>query len=99
MNIEAPNTGVITASILKVSSSAIVTKGIKILLFLKPGIERVLLVINKLVNEIVELTPASITATINKSWLPTQVYSVLHENGVIKAQPAVTDVLSGHLLI
>jgi hypothetical protein len=37
------------------------------LLFLKPGIDNVRLVINKFVNEIVELIPASITATINKS--------------------------------
>jgi len=64
---EAPKTGVITASILKVNNNDIVMKGNNIRLFLKPGIESVLLVINKFVNDIVELTPASITATINKS--------------------------------
>jgi hypothetical protein len=55
-------------------------------------------VINKLVKETVVLTPAKITATINKSWLPTLVNLVLQENGVIKAQPAVTAVLSEHLV-
>jgi hypothetical protein len=86
------------ANIRNVNNIAIVIKGRRTLLFLKPGIAKVLLVINKLVNEIVVLTPAKITATINKSWLPTLVYLVLQEKGVIKAQPAVTDVLSEHLV-
>ena len=72
--------------------------GNKIRLFLNPGIDNVLRVINKLVNDIVELTPASITATINKSWLPIPENFVLQENGVIKAHPAVTAVLSEHLV-
>jgi hypothetical protein len=76
-----------------------VINGNNILLFRRPGIDKVLLVINKFVNDIVELTPAKITATINKSWLPTLVYSVLQENGVINAHPAVTEVLSEHLVI
>jgi hypothetical protein len=46
-----------------VKNNAIVIKGIKTLLFLKPGILKVLLVINKLVKEIVVLTPAKITET------------------------------------
>ena len=35
--------------------------------FRNPGIDNVLLVINKFVKDTVELTPANITATINKS--------------------------------
>jgi len=75
-----------------------VIKGNKTLLFLKPGIAKVLRVIKRFVKETVVLTPAKITATINKSWLPTLVYLVLQENGVINAQPAVTVVLSEHLV-
>jgi hypothetical protein len=67
MNIEAPSTGVITANILKVNNKAIVINGNKTLLFRRPGIAKVLRVINKLVNDTVLLIPASITATINKS--------------------------------
>jgi len=67
MNIDAPNTGVIIASIRKVNNKDIVINGSRTLLFLKPGIAKVLLVINKLVNETVELTPANITATIKRS--------------------------------
>ena len=95
---EAPNTGVIIANILNVNRIDIVINGNKTLLFLNPGIDKVLLVINRLVNEIVELTPAKITATINKSWLPTLENLVLQENGVIKAQPEVTAVLSEHFV-
>jgi hypothetical protein len=64
---EAPKTGVTIANIRKVNKSDIVINGNKTLLFLKPGIAKVLLVINKLVNDIVELTPARITATIKRS--------------------------------
>jgi hypothetical protein len=46
----------------------------------------------------VVLTPAKITATINKSWLPTLVNLVLQEKGVINAHPAVTAVLSEHFV-
>jgi len=58
---------VIIANILNVNNNEIVIKGNKTLLFLKPGIANVLLVINKLVKETVVLTPAKITATISKS--------------------------------
>jgi hypothetical protein len=64
---EAPNTGVTIANILNVNKRAIVMKGNKTLLFLKPGIAKVLLVIKRLVKETVLLTPDKITATINKS--------------------------------
>ena len=86
------------ANILSVNNNEIVIKGNKTLLFLKPGIASVLLVIKRFVNDTVELTPAKITATISKSWLPILVNLVLHENGVIKAHPAVTEVLSEHLV-
>ena len=66
--------------------------------FRNPGIDNVLLVINKFVKDTVELTPANITATINKSWLPTLLNLVLQENGVINAHPDVTAVLSEHLV-
>jgi hypothetical protein len=56
------------------------------------------LVINKLVNEIVELIPANITPSVNKSCDPTPVYLVLLENGVINVQPAVTSVRFEHLV-
>jgi hypothetical protein len=67
INIEAPKTGVIIANILNVNNNEIVMNGNNTLLLRKPGIANVLLVIKRLVNETVELTPASITATINKS--------------------------------
>jgi hypothetical protein len=44
-----------------VKNNEIVINGNKILRFLKPGIDKVLLVINKFVNEIVVLIPAKIT--------------------------------------
>jgi hypothetical protein len=55
------------ANILNVNNKDIVMNGNKTLLLRNPGIANVLLVINKLVNETVVLTPAKITATINKS--------------------------------
>jgi hypothetical protein len=64
---DAPRTGVIIANIRSVKSSDMVINGSNILLFRNPGIASVLRVINRLVNDIVELTPASITATISKS--------------------------------
>jgi hypothetical protein len=64
---DAPKTGVITANILKVNNKAIVMNGNKTLLFRRPGIAKVLRVINKFVNDTVLLIPANITATINKS--------------------------------
>jgi hypothetical protein len=50
-----------------VKNNAIVIKGNKTLLFLKPGIAKVLLVINKFVKPTVELIPAKITLTIKIS--------------------------------
>jgi hypothetical protein len=70
MNIDAPNTGVTTANILIVSNRLIVTKGNIVLLLVNPGMDKVLLVISRLVNDIVVLIPANIVATISKSWLP-----------------------------
>jgi hypothetical protein len=58
---------VINTSIRKDNNNATVTKGIKTLRLRNPGIAKVRLVISKLVNEIVELTPANITPTVNKS--------------------------------
>jgi len=63
----APKTGVIVANILNVKKIEIVTKGINTLLCLIPGIAKVLLVINKLVNDIVVLIPAKTTDKINIS--------------------------------
>jgi hypothetical protein len=51
------------ASILSVNKIAIVIKGIKTRLFRKPGEISVRLVINKLVKDIVVLTPANTTET------------------------------------
>jgi hypothetical protein len=67
MNIAAASTGVINTSILIVNNKEIVIKGSKIRLFFRPGIDKVLLVINKFVKDIVVLTPAKITEVINKS--------------------------------
>ena len=88
----------INTSIRNDNNSATVTKGINTLRLRNPGIARVRLVINKLVNEIVELTPANITPRVSKSCDPTPVYLVLLENGVIKVQPAVTSVRFEHLV-
>jgi len=50
-----------------VNNKAIVINGNKARLLFKPGIDNVLRVINKFVNEIVLLIPAKITDTINIS--------------------------------
>jgi len=67
MIIAAANTGVIIANILSAKSVPIVINGSNILLCLIPGIHRVLLVINKFVNDTVELIPAKTTDSNNKS--------------------------------
>ena len=67
INIDAPSTGVTTANILIVNSRLIVTNGSIERLLVNPGIDNVLLVINKLVNDIVVLIPAKIVAIISKS--------------------------------
>jgi len=51
-----------------------------------------------LVNETVELIPAKITDTNNKSCAPTPVYLTLDENGVINVHPAVVRVLLEHFV-
>jgi len=50
------------------------------------------------VNEIVVLTPANITPIIAISWLPTPVYLVFDENGVIKVHPLIVNVLLEHFV-
>jgi hypothetical protein len=50
------------------------------------------------VNEIVVLTPAKITPIIAISWLPTPVYFILDENGVMNVQPLIVKVLLEHLV-
>jgi hypothetical protein len=65
--IAAAKTGVISANKRMANKRPIVTKGSKCFLFLKPGIARVRLVINRLVNDIVELIPAKITDNIKIS--------------------------------
>jgi hypothetical protein len=77
---------------------AIVTNGKSTFLFRKPGAPNVLLVTNKLVNEIVVLIPAKITDNSNISCAPTAVYFFEEENGVIKVHPAVVCVLSEHFV-
>jgi len=64
---EAPRIGVTIANILIVKNKLMDMKGNKTLLFLKPGIASVLLVINKFVKPTVELIPAKITLIIRIS--------------------------------
>jgi len=75
-----------------------VKNGNKILLFRIPGIDKVRLVTNKLVKEIVVLKPAATTAEIKISCEPIPVYLVVDENGVINVQPAVTKALFEHFV-
>jgi len=98
INIAAAKTGVTIANIRIVNKSAIVINGINTRLFLNPGIPSVLLVINKFVNDMVVVTPAKITDTINKSWLPKPVYFVFEEKGVIKVHPATVNDLLEHFV-
>jgi len=86
------------ASNRKANSVEIVKNGNKILLLRIPGIPKVRRVTSKLVNDIVELIPAKITAIIRISWEPIPVYFVAEENGVIKVQPAVTRALFEHFV-
>ena len=53
-----PSTGVITASARNINKTVIVINGIRIRLFLKPGIVKVRLVTSRLVKDIVVLIPA-----------------------------------------
>ena len=75
-----------------------VKKGIKTRLLRKPGMDKVRLVINKLVNEIVVLTPDSKTTIIEISWAPKPVYWVFAEKGVIKVHPDIVKILFEHLV-
>lgn len=63
MSTAAPKIGVTIASNLKVNKREMVIKGIKTLLFLRPGATKVLLVIRRLVKEMVVLIPARTTET------------------------------------
>jgi hypothetical protein len=94
----AAKTGTTKANILIARSNAIVIKGKSILLFLSPGMLKVLLVISRFVNDIVVLIPANITETIAISWLPTPENFVFEEKGVTKAQPERVKVLFEHLV-
>lgn len=96
--IDAPSTGVTSASIRNTKNIAIVTKGKSTLLLRKPGIAKVRLVMRRLVKDIVVLTPAAKTAIISESWLPIPVNLVLQEKGVINVQPAVVKVRLEHLV-
>jgi hypothetical protein len=98
MIIAAPNTGVIKASMRIVNNKLIVINGNIIFLFLKPSAANVLLVIKRLVNEIVVLTPAKITEIIKISCVPTPVYFIFDESGVIKVQPAAVNTRFEHLV-
>jgi len=60
----APKTGVINANIRITKNKVIVRNGIKTRLLRKPGADKVRLVISKLVNDIVVLTPDKITVII-----------------------------------
>jgi hypothetical protein len=94
----APKTGVIKANILIVRNKDVEINGNKILLYLNPGIDKVLLVINKLVKPIVVVIPEKITAKIIISCPPKPVYLGLEENGVIKVQPDNVKVLLEHFV-
>ena len=94
----AARTGVIIANILNENNVPIVIKGSNILLCLMPGIHNVRLVINKFVNDTVELIPANITDNKSKSWAPMPVYFIFEENGVINVHPAVVNVLFEHFV-
>lgn len=74
-------------------------KGINTRRFRKPGILNVRRVINKLVNEIVVLTPENKTLKIATSCEPKPVYFVLLEKGVIKVQPDIVKIEFEHLVI
>ena len=79
-----------------VNKRLIVINGNKDLLLRKPDEIKVRLVISKFVKDIVVLTPAKITEIIKISWLPTPVYFIFDEKGVINVQPAVVKTLFEH---
>ena len=65
--IAAPKTGVIRANIRITRKRVMLIKGIRTRLFLKPGIDKVRLVINKFVKDIVVLKPDNKTVIIATS--------------------------------
>ena len=90
--IAAPRTGVMRASIRITRNKVIERKGINTRRLRSPGADSVRRVINRLVKEIVVLTPESMTLIIAISCAPSPVKRVLLENGVINVQPAITRV-------
>ena len=90
--IAAPRTGVMRASIRITRNKVIERKGINTRRLRSPGADSVRRVINRLVKEIVVLTPESMTLIIAISCAPNPVKRVLLENGVINVQPAITSV-------
>jgi hypothetical protein len=89
---------VIRANIRIAKNKAMLIKGSKTLRFRSPGIAKVLRVINKLVKDIVVVTPAKITDTIAASILPTPENLMALEKGGIKVHPASVKVLFVHLV-
>lgn len=81
-----------------VNRTEIEKNGISVRRSCTPADPKAFFVTNKLVNDIVVLTPANITAIISISWLPNPVNFTLDENGVIKAHPATVNVLSEHFV-
>lgn len=73
-----------------------VIKGINTRRLRSPGADNVRLVIKRLVNEMVVLTPDNITVIIAISCAPIPVNLVLEEKGVIKVQP---DIVKDELLV
>jgi hypothetical protein len=82
-----------------VKNKLIVKNGIRTLLFLKPGIDKVLLVINKFVNDTVVLIPDKSTLNIAKSCAPKPVNFVFDEKGVINVHPDIVDIEFEHFII
>ena len=76
-----------------------VKKGINTLLFRSPGIDKVRLVINKLVKDTVVLIPDNNTLKIARSCAPKPVNLVLEEKGVINVQPDIVDIELEHFII
>eukprot|EP01015_Nassula_variabilis_P002660 TRINITY_DN1154_c0_g1_i13.p1 TRINITY_DN1154_c0_g1~~TRINITY_DN1154_c0_g1_i13.p1 ORF type:complete len:278 (+),score=-17.42 TRINITY_DN1154_c0_g1_i13:2-835(+) len=96
--IAAAKTGVIKANIRIVKNKAMLMKGSRTLRQRRPGIAKVRLVIRRLVNDMVVVTPAKMTDTIAASILPQAVNLTALENGGIKVHPAIVKVLLLHLV-
>ena len=87
----APKTGVINANIRITKNKVILKNGIKTRRLRSPGAERVRLVIKRLVNDIVVLTPDNITVIMAISCAPRPVNRTFEEKGVIKVQPDIVN--------